>query len=387
MPNKNFLSTSAQLPAPVLTAYLDMVPAQSSRAQNNRGYLPWLKKHVKSMIEDVPPKERGAYQQQVEKLESFLRDHIPQGKGLVVFAGPETWKVAMFQQRVENELHWGRPDLTQLQWSLREQKPVCVAVADRTGARFFHYALGEMLFIAEKKFEIDISQWKIKELGHVAGQGVKKTRGSQRDTHQHRMEAQFQRLLRETAELAQKLCEKQKLIALFLVCSERLRKPIESAFSKDFRQRVIAISEDLHSLAIPQLEKVFEPHFSDWKRKYEAAQVRSLLADERKGVVGLEETLAQLQKGKIRSILLARGLNTSLRQCAECGWTDGSADIVCPSCGRRERFPVDLRHVLPELARDRAADLQLVDDDAEAELMRAGGMGGWLRDRTRAELR
>jgi rubrerythrin len=387
MLNTTFLTSSAELAAPVLTAYLDTASVESHGLQNKRGYLPWLRKQAKSLVENVRPNERGLFEQQLERLESFLRDHTPQGKGLVVFVGPETWELAPLQQRVENELHWGRPALTQLEWSLREAKPVCVAVADRTGARFFRYALGELALLAEKKFEIDISQWKKKELGHVTGQDVRKTRGSQRDTHRHRMEAQIQRLLRETSKLAQDLCEKQKLIALFLVCSERLLKPIEDGFSKDFRQRVITIREDLHGLAVPELQDFLEPHFTNWKRKYEAAQVDSLLAEERKAVVGLDETLAQLQKGKIRSILLAHNLNMSLRQCTECGWTDSSADTACPVCKRKERYPVDLRHVLPELARNGAAGLQVVGDKAAAKLMRAGGIGGWLRNRTRAELR
>lgn len=387
MLNTNFLTSSAELHAPVLTAYVDTADFELGSLHSSKGYVPWLRKKAKSMVENVRPSERGLFEQQLARLESFLRNHTPQGKALVAFVGPETWQLTALQQRVENELHWGRPDLTQLEWSLRETKPVCVVVADRTGARFFRHALGEIALLAEKKFEIDITQWKKKELGHVVGQGVRKTRGSQRDTHRHRMEAQFQRLLRETSQLAQELCEKQQLIALFLVCSERLLKPIENGFSKDFRKRVIAIREDLHGITVPELQKVLEPHFAEWQLKYEAGLVDSLIADERKAVVGLDETLTQLQKGRIRSILLARGLNTSLRQCTECGWTDSSADTACPACRREERYPVDLRHVLSELARNGAAEIQVVGNNAAAKFMHAGGIGGWLRDRTQAELR
>lgn len=387
MATAHLLASSADLPAPVLTAYLDIIPAEAGNPQNKKEYLPWLKKQAKAMAEDVRPRERRVFEQQVEKLEIFLRDHTPPGKGLLVIAGPTTWEFATLQQHVENELHWGAPELTQLEWNLRETTPVCVVVADQSGARIFRNSTNELALLAEKKFEIDISQWKRKDLGHFSRQGIKKTHGSQRDTFERRRDAQFERLLSETAGLAEDICEKQKLVALFLICSERLQKPITEAFSKDFRRRVIAIPEDLHGLTIPELRGTIEPRIAEWQSEYESKLVNRLLTDERKAVAGLGETLAQLQRGRIRRILVARGLNGGLRQCIDCGWTDNSADPACSICGRRERYPVDLRHILPELARNGAAEIQIVSDDAEKELMRAGGIGGWLRDRTREQLR
>lgn len=103
--------------------------------------------------------------------------------------------------------------------SLERHKPCCIVVVDHSGMRFFRYWPGEMATLKEETFRIDISQWKKKDLGHVARPGIKMTRGSQRDIFTHRVDAQYSRLWRETATRTRQICEQEDLTTIFLVGS------------------------------------------------------------------------------------------------------------------------------------------------------------------------
>jgi peptide subunit release factor 1 (eRF1) len=136
--------------------------------------------------------------------------------------------------------------------------------------------------------------------------------------------------------------------------------------------------QDLARVTPLELRKHLEPQIADWERKHEAELVTAVTSEERGAVVGFDETLALLQKGKIRTLVLARGLHATLRQCVQCGWADRSADPVCSFCGS-ERCTVTLRDVLPDLARRHDVKIEVVSDWAAKRWKEAEGMAAWLR--------
>jgi hypothetical protein len=385
MLNEIKVQSLRQLSGPLLTAYLSTNPADSSRHGLVPEYLTWLKQEAKVLAENVPHSERGLFGEQLNRLEDFLRGRIPEETGLVIFAGPGTWEIVPLRLDVENELHWGKPSLAQLLWLLNEHKPYGIVVVDRVKARFFRYSLGQMIELNEKKFEIDISQWKQEELGHVTGQSVRKTRGTQREAFGHRMNAQYQRLCRATANETRDLCEKEGFTAVFLVGSDRLIKPIEAALPQGFQHSVVLVKENFGKLPASELQQRLQPRIAKWEGEYKARLVSALLESERGNVMGIEETLAELQNGKIRTLVVSRELDTRLQQCKHCGWTDRSADPCCSACGG-ERRAVMLHDALPELARKFDTETEVVSGESARKLKDAGGIGAWLRQPRQAEL-
>lgn len=386
MLDNKFVASLSELPGPLLTAYLNTQPPDASKQPLAAEAVVWMKNEAKALTESIPEKQRKAFEKQMARIAEFFEDRKPEEKALAIFAGAETWKIVPLHVTVENELRWGRPASTQLMWLLSENKPHCVLVVDHKGARFFRYWCGGMEQLAIRKFAVNISEWKRKDLGHVSGEGVRKTRGSQRDTYEHRMDAQYRRICRETAAYAKRLCEAKKLQAVFVVALGRLAEPIEQEFPKQFRERVNIIKEDFGGLSLAELQQKLAPKIAECEIERETAMVKNLLAEERKAVVGLDETLTQLQKGKMRTVVLANTVHGELHECIECGWMDRSADPVCPVCGR-ERKSVELRETLPDLARNKNTGIEVVSGRAAEELIHSGGMGGWLRGRTQAQLR
>jgi Bacterial archaeo-eukaryotic release factor family 10 len=372
------LESLSQLPSPLLTAYVRTVSVEASLHGATPEYLAWLKDESRPVAESLSPTEQELFRKQLDRVEEFLRQRQPHERSLVIFAGPAVWEIASLQREVQNELHWGKPALTQLLWLASEHKPYGIVAVDHAGARFFHYWLGEMVEYKETKFAVDISQWKKEELGHVTGQGVRKTRGSQREVFRNRMEGQYARLCRETAQQAAVFCTKKVLTAVFLVGLDRLIRPMEAAFPRGFRQPIVLIDQDLARITLLELQKHLEPQIASWERTREAELVTGVAGKERGTIAGFDETLAHLQKGKIRTLVLARGLNADLRECVQCGWMDRSADPICSVCGSKRRT-VTLRDALPELARRHQVEIDVVTGDAAERLKKVEGMGAWLR--------
>lgn len=368
----------SRLSGPVLTAFLNTQPAEPARHLPVPASITWLKEAAKSLEPNLAAAEQVLFREQLNRIEEFLRDRHPHEKSVAVFAGRNAWQFVPLQVAVNNDLRWGAPAVSQLLWLVDEHRPHCIVVVDRTGARFFRYQLRELLELEEKKFTIDISQWKMKDLGHVTGQRVHKTRGSQRDAFDHRVEAQYERLCRQAAQQAGVICAREKLQAIFLVGKDHLIELIEKDFPKELRHRVTLIKEDLGRSSVHELQNRLEPEIEKWEGQHEKALVDSLLISERGTVIEAEEALAKLQQGKVRLLVVARDFNPNLRQCMVCGWTDRSADPACPKCGATRRLAA-LQDVLPGLARKYNVDLEVVSGSAEKRLREAGGMGGWLR--------
>lgn len=368
----------SQLPSPLLTAYLKSGPDDPSLHPPVRSCLSWLRKETNSIAEGLPPNECDLFRQQLRRLEEFLHHRTPREKSLVVFAGPEAWETVALQFEVANELHWGKAAITQLLWLIAEHKAYCFVVVDRSGTQVFGYRLGEFSRLLEVKFDVDISQWKKKDRAHVARPGIRETHGAQRDVFDHRMDAQYRRLCREVADQAIQLCRKERFSAVFLVGPERLVTPIAGRFPEEIYRSVVWIRKDLGKVDPSQLQEHLEPEIDTWEREHELTLVNGLLGQEHGTVVGIDETLRELQKGKIRALVLGRDLDARLYRCKSCRYTASSAEPVCGVCGG-ERCVVALRDVLPELAAASEAHLEVVSGDAAIRLRGAGGLGAWLR--------
>src|SRR5207344_1690372 len=166
-------------------------------------------------------------------------------RALAIFSGASTWTALPLHASVENTLEWGKPAVGQLFRFLTEHPPYGVIAVDHQVARMFVYRLGELTPLGEKAFDIDKSQWKKKDLGHFASERIRKTRGSNRDLYDHRLEAQYERLCHETAEEAVNLWKKFEFAGLFLVGSERLTSLIRTKLANHLNPLVFSIPEDL----------------------------------------------------------------------------------------------------------------------------------------------
>jgi len=372
------LETLSLMAAPVVTAYLYTKPSDASQHALTPAHLAWLKTEGRAIAKRLPAEERGAFLGQLNRVEEFLRDHVPHERSLAIFAGPSAWETIPLQMEVRNELHWGKPALGQLLWIVGEHKTYGVLTVDHTGAKFLQYWAGELSPYKEKRFDLDVSEWKKKDLGHVtAMKQSQRSHGTQRDVFEKRVDNRYAHLCIETAQEAAVFCAEKSLSALFLCGPDRLINTVERKLPKSLKQSTVAVDQDIAHLTLPELLKHLEPHIAAWEHKHEAELIAALMNGEGAVVAGLDETLAQLQRGKVRTLVVARGLNPVLHRCAVCGWTDRSADSICPIC-RGERRDITFEEMLPELIRRQELQIQVVSNGAADSLNGAEGMGAWL---------
>ena len=375
----------SQLPQPLLTLYLNMNPSEQTNRGPNPGYLTWLEAEARRVAHDVPVIEQELFQEQFNRVEHFLRGQALGHKGFLIFVGPSTWQQLPLQVGVENELSWGRPQLSQLLGLIDEHKPCCVVVVDHAGARFFRYEFGEMTELKENKFRIDISQWKKRDYAHMARPHTKMPHGPQIDVFKQRMEFQYSRLCREVAERIKRFWKDESPAPIILVGSERLTGQIERALPPDLRQDTVLIKQDLARIGLADLQQRLAPRIAACVRQHEQRRVDQLLDSDHRSVIGIDKTLAQLQEGRIGTLVLSRGLDASLRQCVKCGLVSRSADPICTVCGSNRRA-ITLREALPELMLAYRTDIEMVNGQAGEKLIGSGGIGGWLSQPKHAPL-
>ncbi len=377
MLSNGFLESLSQFSSPLLTAYVRTTPEEASLQGTEPRYLHFVKEQGKSVAQDLPSDEQVLFSKELERVTEFLSQPKSHGS-LVIFAGPSVWQVVPLQVEVKDELSWGKPSLAQLVWLAGEHKRYGIVAVDHKGARFFRYFLGEMVEGPEKTFTIEISGWRQKDLGKVTREGMAITHGTQRDVFDKRMENQYVRLCREAAQQAATFFANNHLAAIFVVGPDKLTAAIEAKFPRIFRLAFVRDDQDLARISPPELLKHLEPRIANWEREHQKGLVTALTEDARGAIVGFWETLVQLQRGMIRTLVLARDFDLVLHHCRECSWKGRCADRVCPVC-EGQVGTATLRDVLPEILLRHAVELEIVSDEPAERLKQMGGMAGWLR--------
>ena len=261
---------------------------------------------------------------------------------------------------VEDEVHWGAPNLTPLLWLLEEHKPYGIVVVGRKRAQFFLYWLGEMLELEDRRFILEPS--KEKEMGPVTRAfGVRVSRGTNRDVFEHHRDAEYSHYYRQSAEEIERWCDAEHLQSLFLLGLSEVVAAIQKEIPVRLRGKIVPVEEDLGWASKAQLHRRIEPIAMRHEQERETTLVETLLSEERGVVVGIDETLVCLQQGRIRELVVVKGLDVSLKRCGECLWIDRTTDPTCPACGR-ERYAVTLRdtpvRVSPTLQRVNGSDIR-----------------------------
>ncbi len=380
MLDAKLIQSLPQLTPPVLTVYLDTNPANPRNQRQPSGARIWLKSRGKVIGARASREEQKLFREQLERVDKFLRTQPPRERGIVIFAGPAAWECLKLHIPVEDELHWGRPSLTQLLWLLDEHQPCGVVAVDRSGARFFRFWLGEVVEQEQERFVLDISQWRRKDLLPPSHTGNQKTRGSQRDVFEQRIEAQFAHFYRDAAARIEAWARREKLNPVFVAGPADSVEPVWTDLPAAFQKQAALVKGLPARVTPPELQERLVPEVARWKRAKELQIVDEMLSSSNgvRAVVGPDETLARVQQGGARELVVVRGLGGKLRECVKCRWVDRSADPACSACGS-ERRVVALRAVLPELARRYRVPIEVVAGDAATKLRAAGGMGAWLR--------
>lgn len=377
MLDSTLIDSLPKLDAPILTVYLDTNPANPSNQGKSSGARIWLKSQGKALQTRLPRLEQKAVRKQLERVDTFLKTRAKRERGIAIFSGPKAWRVLRLQVDVDQELHWGQAALTQLLWLLDEHQPSGVVVVDRSGARFHRFWMGEVEEQKTERLTVDTSQWRVKNVVRPAG----RTATAQRDAFEQRVAAHYARLFREAGQRIGRWAGQQKLDVLFIAGSDEAVESVWNNIPDKTRVHATRLTGDYARLSASALQDHLMPAMNRWKRTQETAMVADIMEERspQRAVLGIDQTLAAIQEGRARLVIVARGIRGRVRQCRPCGWTDRAADPVCPACGGERRL-VALREVFPALIRRVGVPVDVVAGRAAAKLKPVGGMAAWLRE-------
>ena len=314
----------AELPVPILTVYLNTQNLNASRHAQVPGDLRWFRKEAASLSRTLLPRDAALFQQEVARVEQFLEGRHPEEKAVSIFAGRQIWTALPLQTSVNSEIRWGKPAVGQLFRLLGEHAPYGIVVVDHRGARLFQFLLGELTELGRKRFDIDESQWKRKDLGHVSSERIRKAHGPDRDLFEHRLEAQYGRLCRETADQAISLSKKHNFAGIFLLGPERLIGTIRMNFTPATEARIVSVPENIGGFSSAEIRRWLEPRIVEYERKQRKTEVEQLLAKDGKSITDPDETFARLRNGTIRAVVVAVDHDFHLHECTKCGTVNRS---------------------------------------------------------------
>jgi len=383
MSHSEQIQSIVDLQEPILTVYVNTQNRNASHHPRVPVHAVWFRKAASVISRTLASHDETLFQTQVDRVDHFLEGRHPEEKALAIFAGPGTWTALPLHIGVENEIRWGKPAVGQLFQLQREHQPYGIVVVDHRAARYFQFFLGELTELGEKRFEIDKSGWKEKDLGHVAGEKIRKTRGTNRDLFEHRVQAQYEHLCHEAADEAVAFARQREFAALFLMGLEPLVGLIQKRFSRSSKAEVVLVPEDCGKFSSTKILRRLQPLMAEFEQKRQIVEVEQLLAAGRGTSTEADEVLARLQDGSIRTIVVAVDHDFHLRECGKCKAVDRSSDLMCPDCGGKRRA-IALLDILPSLAAEQDTKVQFVAGKAAQILAQAGGIAGWLRQPAKA---
>lgn len=374
------LKALARIPEPVLSVYWTLPRFGKGSDTPPPGEWTRLKAAANELLDSLPSQDREACAAQWARLYERLAEASRPPHALVLFVGNGVWESVELPISVESELNWGAPSLYQLLTIVGANKPYGVAVADHSGAWLFRFQAGELKDLQVLSFGLDSSNWKQKDLGHFSAPArvkLNKTRGSQRDAYDHRVEAHYDRFWGVVSDHLLHFQEAEHFAGIFLLGSPRITRQIGSALPPGLMDRVVYIdSERGHSSMRYIREHVIAPRIAAWQRQDDSAVAAALFASDRNAVTDLIEILGLLQRGELHRVLLSPGLDAPVHQCIRCGWVNISADPYCHAC-HGARTATRLRRVLPQLLLARGTAFTVLTGSAGASLREIGGIAAF----------
>lgn len=367
---------------PILSVYVNTDPARDPKAS----YRIWLKDALKDLETDIESAGLRPFRESAEHVTNYIREHRPQGKSWVGFVNEELFETFNLRVPVENEVQWGRPEVTQLEWLLEEFRPYGVVLVDSERVRLFLVAMNEIRELDEQVLGIDTSSWRKKDMmppSQAQGTPVRGAvgGGSHRDAYSERRKVQVERFWREASKGLRQLKELHGVRQAVLGGPKTARDGFLQILGADAEMVIGQISTRTGAPGAEVLEESL-PVIQSYERDREAPIVQELLrraSTSAQANVGLPATLKALQEGRVETVVVNRRLDKTVKECSDCGYVLEKDRAECPHCGSTQLQEVSLRAMLPVLLRRHGATMEIVREQAADELEPHGGIGALWR--------
>lgn len=354
----------------VLSVYLDM-SVNESQKRTYHVFLNQAKAEFDELESDRPghhPEPLGAA---FERLEEWLGSEFDESKkSVAVFTeiGGDWFGAYQLSVPMPNRLEISdRPVVTPLVEVLERYHHHGVVLVDREHLRLMSLFLDQTL--NERAVTTD---------PYPAPHDVKRGGFSAKD-YQDRKAEETRHFFREFAEEVAGFVRRHEPDDLILLGTHENVQKFRGFLPESVAEMIVHSNRMDIDATAPEIRERLAPVFQARLDEEEARVVRRLrerVQESHRAVAGLDDTLQELQEGKLEVLIIARGLGDLGGQCESCGFLLTRKAGTCPYCGGSVRDSVDLGEAMVRIAADQGIEVDFVPGTALGEL---GGVGGLLR--------
>lgn len=347
---------------PVLSLYLNTEPSEGNADAH--------KLRMRSLLKDIN------LSQDVEAIERFFNNEYTwSGRGVAVFSSSanDFFRAYPLAVPVRNLIHISdRPSVKPLAALLDNYGGYGVVLVDKQGARVFHFHMGEL-----REQEGTMGE-EIKRAKHGAGSSTVPGRRG-KTTATRTVDEVVDRNMKDAADFAIHFFESNHIRRILVGGTDEnvksfchlLPKAWQSLVMGTFPMSMTATHNEVRDKALQigmQAEDARE------KRLFE--RLKSLTGQGSAGVMGLEDTLAAVNEGRVMTLLISQGYRKNAYRCKSTGWLTTKPEEVCSGEDDVEKV-YDIVDLMVNQVMRSGGDVEVLLSTEELE--RAGGVGAILR--------
>jgi hypothetical protein len=236
----------------------------------------------------------------------------------------------------------------------------------------FSIYLGEIEEYREALAEADVTRFKSSGRDHIRSQM----------RHQRRAETRALWHLKQVAEIMEGVAERHAFDRLVLAGPVEATNEVYRQLSKPLRARVIGTMPLAMEASQQQVLAETLKLMKTAERTGEIEIVEQLIEAAEKqeqATIGLDQTLAAVQSGRVRQLVYAEGWAASGSRCSNCSSLMPYAGQICGYCGATAHAVNDLLARAARRVVAMGGVVEQVRGDAATRLQEAGGVGAFLR--------
>jgi peptide subunit release factor 1 (eRF1) len=354
----------------ILSLFLDM----SVNSDNKRTHNIFLSKEKAAFAELQSDRERHHREPLGElfsRIERWIdEDYDPMNHGVAIYAevGGDWFEAFQFPAPVQNRLQiLPDPVIGPLTQIVGGHPRYGIIIVDREHLRLVSVHMGK----------ID-EDYKVEPDAIPTPHDVQAGGYSQKD-YQSRKAEETRHFFKDFVEEIGRFDQRRRPEAYVLLGTTENTRNFREFLPKSIIERIVHDAHVPPAATGPELVRHLQPVFDELALRDQAAAVDMLqqrVSQAHFATSGIQDTLVQLQEGKVERLMVSRDLEREGVQCMQCSFYLARRDGPCPYCGGELRDGVDLVESMIRIAANQAARVDFVTGDNMKDL---NGVGALLK--------
>jgi hypothetical protein len=243
------------------------------------------------------------------------------------------------------------PNLDVLIELLQQHPHFCVVAFDQQAARIMSVYLSDIV----KKSQLENTE---------TATLIDHPGGSSRLRFEQRVRDHVQHFLRDVANAVERLMRAEKPEGLILLATQSNVSELRRHLSPDIERQILLTqgvpADTPDSQLVARVLAELQKNQQEQARQL-LEELYERLSQDYMSVAGLEQTLLNLQMGKVETLILSARFEAAGRRCSRCGSLFPAGVEPCSYC-QGETSPVDLRDRMEKLAEQQKVRIEIVSE-------------------------